>query len=91
MSMTNNHNHSLIKGFMTAETRKKFDEFITSEMRRIESALSEISQNIAEESRADIPENWVDCEECEDRVLDSYDMAYGFLCREFAKALENHL
>jgi hypothetical protein len=88
--MTNNHNHNRIKGVMTPPIRAELDEFINSELRKIESRLSEISMKMVDNSR-DIPEDWSDCEDCEEKMLDAYDDAFGFAAKEFYKAIENHL
>lgn len=85
-----NHNHDPIRGIITPDIRKKVDEFINSELRIIESALTTFAQDIAENAR-DIPKEWTECEDCENRVLDSHGNAYGFLAMEFYKAIENHL
>ena len=90
MTTTTDHNHSPIKGIISVELRKQFEEFAKDELRRIESALTQMAQNACENSR-DIPADWIDCEDCEERVLDSHDSAYGFFVQEFAKIMENHL
>lgn len=85
-----NHNHEVIRGVMTPEIRNLFDAFINTELRRIEAALTEIAQNVAENAR-NVPEDWTDCWDCEVRVLDSHDLAYSFLCEEFHAALVKNL
>lgn len=75
---------------MTVKLKAQFDAFISEELRRIESRFTVLSEEIAENAR-NIPEDWNDCEDCENAVLDGYDAAYGFLCREFHEAIKNHL
>lgn len=86
-----NHNHRPVKGIMTPALKARFEEFAKQELVKIESVLSDIASAISENAR-DIPTEWENgCQECEDSVLDGYDMAYAFLCKEFMLNLENQL
>jgi hypothetical protein len=76
------HNHNAIHGVITVELKKEIDDFLTSTIREFEIRICALSEMISENAR-NVPENWDECPDCEDRVLDSIDSAMGYLIREF--------